>query len=242
MSKLIDSFGVGIARTPIIGALFIGMLRAVRRYSVRVMRRVDKEYVRPREWSNSELEKIAPFYYGTIVNVSGWRDEDQRGRLYRSYFPNAKEYSITNFVGARTDASPSTIQLDLTQDIPNGLRESFDVVFNHTTLEHVFDFKKAFSTLCALSKDTVILVTPFMQQVHYSEGSYGDYWRFTPMCLRRLFEDNGLSVIYQATNDNEWYISYVFTVATKQPDRWKSTFTTTHFNDSVGDSLLCIER
>lgn len=241
MSYFLDSIGVGIARTPIIRVLFVGWLRAIRRYSVRVMRRVEKDQVRPREWSNAELERIAPFCAGSVVNVSGWRDEDQRGRLYKSYFAKADNYIVSNFVGARADSEVPSIELDLTKDLPEELAGRFDVVFNHTTLEHVYEVQKAFSNLCNLSKDTVILVTPFIQQVHFSAGSYGDYWRFTPMCLRKMFADNGLSVVYQSSNDNEWYISYVFTVATKQPERWKATPVSDHFNESLGCDLLCIK-
>ena len=242
MTKLLDTLGVAIARAPGIGLVFIGILKAIRRYSVRVMRRVDKHFVRPREWSNAELAKIAPLYSGTVINVSGWLDEDQRGKLYRSYFSSASGYFVSNFTGARAESTVASVQIDLTRDIPPDLVDGFDVVFNHTTLEHVFEFHKAFENLCTLSRDTVILVTPFIQQVHFSAGSYGDYWRFTPMCLRRMFEENGLSVVYQSANDNEWYISYVFTVATKHPERWKTKISMEYFTEAVGNRLLCIEH
>jgi hypothetical protein len=68
-----------------------------------------------------------------------------------------------------------------------------------------------------MSSDTVILVTPFLQQVHYEPGSYGDYWRPTPAAIEKMLAENGFTVIYQSANDNPWYIVYMFTIATRKP-------------------------
>lgn len=95
----------------------------------------------------------------------------------------------------------------------NMLLLKYDVVFNHTTLEHVFDVTRAFKNLCSLSRKYVVLVTPFLQQEHPVEDAYDDFWRPTKSCLKKLFEENNFTVVYQSSNDNNWYNIYIFTVA-----------------------------
>ena len=90
-------------------------------------------------WSNSVLRQIAPLFKGDVVNVSGWRDEDKEGGLYRDYFSAARSYRVTNFGGFRGESANTTLRLDLEKDLPQGLNGCADVVFNHTTLEHVID-------------------------------------------------------------------------------------------------------
>lgn len=51
-----------------------------------------------------------------------------------------------------------------------------------------------------------------MQQYH---SDYGDYWRLTPLAIKRLFEDNGMTVVYQSFNNNKAASVYTFTIATK---------------------------
>lgn len=175
----------------------------------------------PRKWSNYELKKICSSLVltGKVVNVSAWQDQDKEGASYRDeYFPLASEYWITNW---KTEAFgyqggiDNEVYLDLEAELPDELRGKFDVVFNHTTLEHVFDVQKAFSNLCEMTRDIVIIVVPFLQEQH---GSYGDYWRFTPWCIKRLFEKNGLSVAYLNTNDGPIDSIYVIAVATKNKE------------------------
>ena len=89
------------------------------------------------------------------------------------------------------------------------------MAYNHTTLEHVFEIRKAIENICALSSDVVILVTPFLQSVHFEEGAFGDYWRPTPMCLNRILADNGFTTTYQSANDTHWHYVYIFTVAVR---------------------------
>lgn len=154
-----------------------------------------------RIWSNRVLAQIAPSLHGAIVNVSAWRDEDKEGKRYRDYFVGADEYWLTNW---RSDARgfqgnlANEIFLDLEQPLPETLVGRFDVVFNHTTLEHVFDIFTAFHNLCCLSRDVVILVVPFLQEQH---GEYGDYWRFTPFALEKLFARENRRLDFIAWND-----------------------------------------
>jgi hypothetical protein len=177
---------------------------------------IDPKFRLPRIWSNEELLKISPMFDGKVVNASGWKDLDKQGGAYSSdYFSNASEYWITNW---EKDARgfqgnlKNEIYLDLEKDLPDELKENFDVVFNHTTLEHVFDVFKAFENLCLMSKDVVIVVVPFAQEQH---GSYGDYWRFTPWGIKRMFERFDVVPTYISANDGNKNSIYVFAVGTK---------------------------
>jgi hypothetical protein len=173
-----------------------------------------------RSWSNHEIEKFAPLFKGKVVNVSAWQDKDKEGRHYKDYFTQAEEYWLTNF---EADARgwqgnlEKEMFLDLEKDLPAELASKFDVVFNHTTLEHVFDVFKAMENLCRLSNDIVMLVVPFMQEQH---GEYGDYWRFTPLCLKRLFKRNGFHLLYINNNEHAKGAVYVFAIASSRQDAW----------------------
>lgn len=177
----------------------------------------------PRLWSNQELKKFAALFSGDIVNVSGWEDRDKEGQYYSDYFEKKSSYTITNYLSEARgfQGQENEIFLDLTKDLPKNLIGKYDVVFNHTVLEHVFEVHKAFENLCLLSRDAVILVVPFLQPMH---ADYGDFWRFTPSCLQRLFEKNGMSVIYSSFNNPINASVYVFCVAVKDPEKWKGKF------------------
>lgn len=182
--------------------------------------RKDRGFRLARIWSNNELRKFAPLFKGNVVNVSAWEDKDKEGKYYRSYFSNANAYYCTNYPGERGyQGKEDEIDLDLTCALPSDLRYKFDVVFNHTTLEHIFEVRKAFQNLCSLSKDIVIIVVPFMQVQHETE-SYGDYWRFTPTCLRALFKENGFEVVYEAESLCRNSSVYLFFVGSRDPGRW----------------------
>lgn len=185
----------------------------------------DRQFRRARRWSNAQLRQIAPLCGGRVVNVSAGDDDDKEGSTYDRYFSAATTYTLTNIHAAFRgfQGRPNEIPLDLTDPLPPGLAGSFDVVFNHTTLEHVFDVRTAFRTLCELSADLVIIVVPFAQVQHENVG-YQDFWRFTPTCLRALYAENGLDVVYEAAN-NEFNASvYLLIVGSRHADRWHGRF------------------
>ncbi len=181
---------------------------------------IERKFRLPRIWSNRELEKIAPLFSGAIVNVSGWKDEDKEGGHYKDYFTGATSYTVTNYGGFRGfQGNEKEILLDLTQVLPGELHGKFDVVFNHTTLEHIFDTRTAFKNLCLMSKDIVIAVVPFAQTQHEHEN-IRDFWRFTPTCMRYLFEENGMKLIYESANEHGNAGIYVTAIGTKNPQKW----------------------
>lgn len=107
--------------------------------------------------------------------------------------------------------------LDLAQDLPTEYARRFDGVFNHTTLEHIYEVKKTLQNLCALSKDMVTLAVPFWQQMH---GDYGDFCPLTPLTVKNLFEENGFSLLYLNCNPHRDASVYIFAMGTRNPSKW----------------------
>lgn len=192
--------------------------------------RTERKFKVPRVWSNSELKKFSHLFKGDIENISGWKDSDKDGSKYSEYFKNKKSYTITNY---ESDAmgyqgEKNEIYLDLTGNLPKELENKFDVVFNHTVLEHIFEVESAFSNICKMTKDIAIIVVPFLQPMH---AEYGDYWRFTPTCLQKMFEKNNMQTLYSSFNHHKDAGVYVFCIASKTPHKWKDLI----FDHKMGD-------
>ncbi len=173
-----------------------------------------------RKWSNNELKKVAGVMTGDVINISGWKDMDKEGNIYRTYFSNASSYTISNYYGERgLTGINGEIFLDLTVPLSPEYHNQYDVVFNHTTLEHIFEVEIAFSNLCLLSRDIVILVLPFLQPTHVTP-SFDDYWRFTPQGVRSLFINNGFDVIYENASNYYYSAVYLFFIASCKSEKW----------------------
>jgi hypothetical protein len=197
----------------------------------------DPRFRIPRLWSNKELRKVAHLFSGDIANVSGGDDVDKEGLHYRDYFTEARSYTVTNYGGASFRGfqnRPQEVMLDLTQTLPDDLRRKFDVVFNHTTLEHIFDAFTAFHNICEMSRDIVIIVVPFCQTQHEGEG-YLDYWRFTPTCVRKMFEKENIDVVYENANTINESSIYLFYVGTRRYEYWKQQMPNSYPLVNIGE-------
>ena len=186
-------------------------------------RSVDRRFRLARIWSNAQLRAIAPLFDGCVINVSAGDDLDKEGKRYEEYFVNSSGYSISNFQPGSFrgfQGRANELLIDLCEEIPVHLRASYDVAFNHTTLEHVFDFRTAFRNICALSKDIVILVVPF-SQVQHASAAFDDYWRFAPAGIRQLFQNEGFRVVYEAANDHRNSAVYLFFVGARNVEKWR---------------------
>lgn len=182
---------------------------------------LDRMFRLARVWSNEELQRVAPLFTGRVVNVSGWKDEDKEGRHYRDYFTGASEYFLTNWSGTSGfQGLEAEIFLDLSGELPDELVGAFDVVFNHTVLEHIFDVTTAFKNLCAMSRDIVIIIVPFAQVQHETDA-FGDYWRFTPSSVRQAFAREGFEAVYISSNNDANAATYVFAIGSRKPDQWR---------------------
>ncbi len=185
---------------------------------------LDRKYRLLRKWSNKEIRKLGVLFYGDIVNVSGWEDKDKFGDYYKNYFPNASSYTITNFSTERGYAGKEgEIFLDLSKELDRGFSNKFDLVFNHTTLEHIYNFQMAFSNLCKMSRDAVLIVVPFSQPEH-SLNTFKDYWRFTPDALRTMFAENGFTVAYESVSPYRNASIYLLFVGVRNTAKWKNKF------------------
>lgn len=184
-----------------------------------------------------ELRTFSHLFAGDVLNVSAWRDQDKEGDHYRDYFPNSSTYTISNYDGWRgvEDQVADALVIDLTEPLPQNLRKAFDVVFNHTTLEHIFRVEKAFRNLCALSRDVVILVVPFLQHLHGPEGD--DFWRFSPYSIRGLYQDSGFNVLYESAGPPNDKTKYLFSIASCKPGKWGAIVKSTSHDDAWLDYL-----
>lgn len=191
------------------------------------MKRVknSRKFRKARIWSNQMLRKYAEKFEGSVCNISGWKDDDKEGGKYKDYFVNASSYSITNYGGYRGVGNGDDIRLDLETDLPAELRRKWNIVFNHTTLEHIFNVNKAVENLCEMAEDVLICVVPFLQEVHISE-SYGDFWRFSPYVMERMMESNGFSLQVCDYNNDFNTAVYLFCIAVRVEhlDKYKNFF------------------
>jgi len=184
---------------------------------------VDHRFRAPRLWSNGVLRKIAPLLTGDVINVSAWKDGDKDGGVYRDYFTNASSYSISNYGGYRGESEQDNYEIDLEGTLPEELHGKFDVVYNHTTLEHVFDVFAAVRNLCDLSNDIVVVVVPAVQEEHASD-SFSDYWRFATNSMIELFRRNGFESVFMTSNHNAGTSVYHVCIATRNPSKWAGKF------------------
>lgn len=175
---------------------------------------MDKKFRWPRIWSNKELKRFSHHFLGEIINVSAGTDEDKEGSFYQAYFTHATHYWISNYQMSVPNKK-NEIYLDLESDLDAQYVQAYGVVFNHTTLEHVFDCRKAFKNLALLSKDIVIVVVPYIQQMHGT--TYQDFWRFTPWTMQRLYEENDLKLRYCSANGADNASIYLFCIGYKLP-------------------------
>ncbi|MEG3089313.1 hypothetical protein [Sphingomonas sp. PB4P5] len=193
----------------------------------------DRRFRSARQWSNREIATLGPLFDGDIVNVSGWDDRDKEGGVYRSYFTNKKSYAITNYGGDHGEGADGEIPLDLERTLPAELKHRFDLAFNHTTLEHVFMLFDAFHNICEMSRDAVLIIVPFAQVEHFEE-SFGDYWRFTPQAMRRLFEREGMTLAYCSVTDHKDAALYVTALGVRDPAKWAGRLPSTQLPRHAG--------
>lgn len=153
-----------------------------------------------REWSNGEIKKIAPFFNGKILNLSGGEDSDKCNSFYKKYFSNATQYDVSNYIPKNINLKNGGFHLDIEKKVKNKLVKRYDLVFSHTVLEHVFQIQNAVKNICLISNDYVLTIVPFLQSYHH-EPWYNDYWRFTPQALIQLFSREGFKTIYYNWNN-----------------------------------------
>ena len=178
----------------------------------------------PRKWSNDELKKLAPYFTGRIINISGGKDLDKENEKYNHYFVNSDSFTVANYPTQYPDkCQANDLFLDLSVPLEDGspFLAAYDVVFTHTVLEHIYELNTAVSNLCKISKDIVITVIPFIQAFHQNEEYYHDYWRISPYSIYNLFKDNGFDTVYCKWNNDPIGNIYLFHIASKKKENWE---------------------
>jgi hypothetical protein len=184
----------------------------------------NNRYSNVRLWSNDELKKISSLFQGDVINISAGKDRDKENGQYKTYFNNARSYTISNYIKIFDDSKEyNEIALDLNVPLPDGANEiaKFDVVFSHTVLEHIYQIKTAVNNLCKMSKDIVVTVIPFIQAYHQESPIYHDYWRISPYALIKLFNENSFKTVYINWNNDPVGSVYIIHVASKHPENWE---------------------
>lgn len=201
-----------------------------------------------REYSNKELKFISKSLpkFSNGLNVSGNLDEDKQGGFYKNYF-RVNNWYISSYVGDSTYSNPcKQIELDLdeaTTRIDQIHFQKYDLVFNHTVLEHIKNPFQAFQNLEFLLAPNGILISvvPFIYKFHYSNGDFGDYWRYTPHSLELLHKKFGLFLSQIKVGPLKGYEKYIITVASRSIEYKNSDIVDKKFlewNNTLGENSL----
>jgi hypothetical protein len=170
-----------------------------------------------RTYSNVSLKRILPLLDVTsVLNVSGWDDGDKEGGRYSDYYPQkVTKYEVSHFENdyLRSDTDLSKIVINL-EDVNYQAVEKFELVFSHTVLEHVFDQQNSFRIMCNLAEKYVVGVVPMINVLHWEE-TYGDYWRFTPHGIRKLFENNEFKLVHLEIGPTSSISQYIIFVGAR---------------------------
>lgn len=70
-----------------------------------------------------------------------------------------------------------------------------------------------------MSRDAVLIVVPWAQVAHPS-SSFGDFWRFSPEAVQRLFEAEGFAPLYISGSPMRQAAIYVLGLGVRNADRW----------------------
>ena len=202
--------------------IFFFLYRALRFAALRLL---PNTLTDPRRAANVILRRYAPLFSGKIVNVSGWDDRDGEGGYYRDYFSEKTGYVVTNAptdikgVGSMAQTGIEELSLNLERPLPGAWKGAFDTVFNFSTIEHIRNVEEAFASICAMSRDAVILVVPSIQQIHIAD--YGDYWRLTPLGIVKLFQKHGFTPLVVEANDQPFNPIYTFVIAVRDAKKYE---------------------
>lgn len=101
-----------------------------------------------------------------------------------------KQVTISDVLHAQAGNPAATLvgKLEAGEDLPH---DAFDCIILTQTLQFIFEIDKAIKTLYRILKPNgVVLVTlPGISQIsRYDMDRWGEYWRFTSMSAKKLFE------------------------------------------------------
>jgi len=170
------------------------------------------------------------------INVSGYLDSDKENNFYVNYF-RINNYVISIYDNDKSYSNRESaiiIDLDGSAIKENATHfQKYDLVFSHTVLEHVKNPFLAFSNLEYLlaPNGVLISVVPFIYKFHFSDGDFGDYWRYTPHSLKLLHEKTGLYINLMEVGPSNGYEKYIITVASRHAGYTNFEFNISKFQE-----------
>jgi SAM-dependent methyltransferase len=134
---------------------------------------------------------IESFLRANLADIRG-RTLEVADNAYTCRF-GAGRVVRSDVLHAESGNPAATIVADLSrgEGLPS---EAFDCIILTQTLQMIYDLRTSLRLLCeALKPGGVLLATvPGISQIsRFDMDRWGDYWRFTTLSARRLFEDAG---------------------------------------------------
>ncbi len=129
--------------------------------------------------------------YGEAHGVIRGRVLEIRDALYAGRFGDGGSIERIDVLDIDPDNPDATVVADLAEapDLPS---DAFDCVICTQTLPFIYDVQAAVRTLHRVLKPggTTLVTVPGISRIaHPHEGAPSDYWRFTTMSAKQLFEE-----------------------------------------------------
>jgi SAM-dependent methyltransferase len=159
-----------------------------------------------RDFGFSRGKPIDRFYIEDFLRRQGGASEYTPGAIHGRVLEVADDAYTRQFglsvdsidiVDASLENPRATIVADLT-DGANLLSDAYDCVICTQTLLVIYDIRAAIKTIHRILKPggTALITVPGISQIIRPDiDTWGDYWRFTSLSARRLFEE-----VFEAEN------------------------------------------
>jgi len=144
-----------------------------------------------RAWIHRRAEELMPFNKNMrVLEVGSYIVAGQEDIQCRKTIPQL----VDEFVGLDMRAGPGVDKVCDAKDMPEDWTDKFDVVICLDAFEHIDWPHKVMYEIGRVLKPggLLYLATVFRFGIHDHPG---DYWRFTPECIRMLIEEGGLEVL-----------------------------------------------
>lgn len=130
-----------------------------------------------------------------------------------------------SYLGVDIQPGPGVDQIVNALDIVEVFgAQSFDVVISTEMLEHVEDWPQIVYNLVAVLRVDGILILTTRDVGMYYHGYPGDYWRFSPSDLRKIFEPIGAVINAEKdTDDQAWGSGIVVRREAFDLEEWRAS-------------------
>ena len=124
---------------------------------------------------------------GTTLDIGG----DQKGE-YQELIQGNNTFITTNIPGGHS----ADLFFDANETFPIE-DEAYDNIFCSNVIEHLHSPEKAIREMIRVVKKRgfIVVVIPFMYQIHGSPSDYADYVRLTPSYFEKKAEECGFTIV-----------------------------------------------